>query len=83
MAGCAAYGQGLEFLRRLIGGHGEYDAPSAFTFEEGLDGVGAHVRREGDGVKIHGLEESPGIAVGSVAYVSALGICNDEDVGIG
>ena len=75
-------GQGLELLGRLVGGHGEDYAPASGMLEEGPDGVASHIGGQSHCVKVHGLEKSPGIAVGGVADVSALGVGDDQDVGM-
>ncbi len=66
----------------VIGRQSEDDSPFALVFEEGQDAVLAHVGIEGHGIEVHGLEECLCIHLGRAADVAALGVRDDEHLGI-
>ncbi len=75
-------GHCLEVARRRIRRKRKDDAPFSFVCKEGLHAVLAHIGGKSHGIEVECLEESAGIERGSVAYVAAFGVGDDELFGI-
>ena len=75
-------GDELEIMAALVGGERQEDDPTIGVIEEGGDGVFAHVGGDGERVDARLAEESAGIHGRSVADVAALGIGDDELIGM-
>ena len=72
----------LEIHRTFVAGQCQQNDPLAVIAEEGGDGVFAHIGRDGQGIDIVLLEEGFGVHLRRVADITALGIGDDEVVGV-
>ena len=75
-------GRKLEVMRALVGGQGKANHPLALIAEKRFQGVLSHVGSHGDGIDVEMLKERTGIKRRGVANVAALGIGDDELIGI-
>ena len=69
-------------MAALVAGKSQQDDPLALISEEGRNAVLAHVRCHCDSIQVHFLEEGTCIHGTGIAYVTTLGIGDDELVGV-
>ena len=68
----------LEVSRRLVGRKSNHDSEFAFVLQERSHGLATHIRRNGDSVEIHGLEEGLRVHLGSVSDIAAFCVSDEE-----
>ena len=68
----------MEVSRRLVGRKSYYNSEFAFVLQERSYGLATHIRRNGDSVEIHCLEEGLRVHLGCVSDIAAFCVSDEE-----